>query len=98
MKERIDAVFEINEEYPLFYIESGSRLWGITSPDSDFDVRGFHIQSKHQYFDFKQNRDTIEIMNGDFDFISYDIDKMFGLLAKSNPTVFEWIIPIAFVF
>ncbi len=22
---------------------------------------------------------------------SYDIDKMFGLLAKSNPTVFEWV-------
>jgi hypothetical protein len=30
-------------------------------------------------------------MDGDFDFVSYDIDKMFSLLAKSNPTVFEWI-------
>jgi predicted nucleotidyltransferase len=30
-------------------------------------------------------------MEGEFDFVSYDIDKMFGLLAKSNPTVFEWI-------
>jgi len=30
-------------------------------------------------------------MEGDFDFVSYDIDKMFGLLSKSNPTVFEWI-------
>ncbi len=30
-------------------------------------------------------------MDGDFDFVSYDIDKMFGLLVKSNPTVFEWV-------
>ena len=30
-------------------------------------------------------------MNGDFDFVSYDVDKMFGLLAKSNPMVLEWI-------
>lgn len=91
MTEEINSLFENRPEHPLFYIESGSRLWGIASPDSDFDVRGFHLQPKEQYFDFKKHRDLIEIMDGDFDFVSYDIDKMFGLLAKSNPTVFEWI-------
>jgi predicted nucleotidyltransferase len=91
MKELIENVFKDIDERPLFYIESGSRLWGIASPDSDFDVRGFHLQSKRQYFDFKKHRDIIEVMDGDFDFVSYDIDKMFGLLVKSNPTVFEWI-------
>lgn len=91
MRQAIDNLFKDIEEKPLFYIESGSRLWGIASPDSDFDVRGFHLQSKRQYFDFKKHRDIIEMMDGDFDFVSYDIDKMFGLLVKSNPTVFEWI-------
>lgn len=91
MTTQITALFENRSEHPLFYIESGSRLWGIASPDSDYDVRGFHLQSKEVYFDFKKHRDLIEIMDGDFDFVSYDIDKMFGLLAKSNPTVFEWI-------
>lgn len=91
MRQEIDNLFKDIEERPLFYIESGSRLWGIASPDSDFDVRGFHLQSKKQYFDFKKHRDIIEVMDGDFDFVSYDIDKMFGLLVKSNPTVFEWV-------
>ncbi len=91
MKQEIENLFKNAEEKPLFYIESGSRLWGIASPDSDFDVRGFHLQSKNQYFDFKKHPDIIEVMDGDFDFVSYDIDKMFGLLLKSNPTVFEWI-------
>lgn len=91
MRQEIITLFENRDETPLFYVESGSRLWGIASPDSDFDVRGFHLQSKHQYFDFRKHRDLIEVMDGDFDFVSYDIDKMFGLLAKSNPTVFEWI-------
>lgn len=91
MRQEIDNLFKDIDEKPLFYIESGSRLWGIASPDSDFDVRGFHLQSKQQYFDFKKHRDIIEVMDGDFDFVSYDIDKMFGLLVKSNPTVFEWI-------
>lgn len=91
MIQQIEKLFYGIEEKPLFYVESGSRLWGIASPDSDFDVRGFHIQSKKQYFDFQKHRDIIEVMDGDFDFVSYDIDKMFGLLVKSNPTVFEWI-------
>jgi predicted nucleotidyltransferase len=91
MTQEIDKLFKEIDEIPLFYIESGSRLWGIASPDSDFDVRGFHLKSKKQYFDFKKRRDIIEVMHGDFDFVSYDIDKMFGLLVKSNPTVFEWI-------
>ena len=41
MRKQIDNLFKDIEEKPLFYIESGSRLWGIESPDSDFDVRGF---------------------------------------------------------
>ena len=91
MKDQIHSVFSDLAGIPLFYVESGSRLWGIASPDSDYDVRGFHLPSKEQYFDFKKHRDLIEVMDGDFDFVSYDLDKMFGLLAKSNPTVFEWI-------
>lgn len=91
MKENISKVFEKNEGIPLFYVEGGSRLWGIDGKDSDYDVRGIHLQPKKNYFDFKTYRDVIEIMNGDFDFVSYDIDKMFSLLLKSNPTVFEWI-------
>jgi predicted nucleotidyltransferase len=91
MKNLIEQVFRDNDEIPLFYIEGGSRLWGIASPDSDFDVRGFHLQSKEQCYDFKNHRDIIEILDGDFDFVSYDIDKMFKLLSKSNPSVFEWI-------
>lgn len=91
MQKNILNLFENIEEVPLFYVESGSRLWGIASSDSDFDVRGFHLQSKNQYFDFRKHRDVIEVMDGDFDFVSYDLDKMFGLLLKSNPSVFEWV-------
>ncbi|USA46876.1 nucleotidyltransferase domain-containing protein [Acinetobacter sp. C26M] len=87
----IEKLFQQRQDIPLFYIESGSRLWGMASPDSDYDVRGFHLPSKDQYYDYKKHRDLIEIMDGDFDFVSYDLNKMFGLLAKSNPTVLEWV-------
>ena len=91
IQQEIQQVFEKRKDIPLFYIESGSRLWGMASPDSDYDVRGFHLPSKIQYYDYRKHRDLIEIMQGDFDFVSYDLNKMFGLLAKSNPTVLEWV-------
>lgn len=87
----IENLFKSRDEFPLFYIESGSRLWGMASPDSDYDVRGFHLPAKAQYYDYRTHRDLIEIMDGDFDFVSFDLNKMFGLLAKSNPTVLEWV-------
>lgn len=87
----INQLFKERDDHPLFYIESGSRLWGMASPDSDYDVRGFHLPPKTQYYDYRTHRDLIEIMDGDFDFVSYDLDKMFGLIAKSNPTVLEWV-------
>ncbi|MEM6724212.1 MAG: nucleotidyltransferase domain-containing protein [Bacteroidota bacterium] len=91
IQQQIQQVFTERGGTPLFFIESGSRLWGIASPDSDYDVRGVHLPSKAQYFDFRKHRDLIELMDGDFDFVSYDLDKLFGLLAKSNPTVLEWL-------
>lgn len=80
-----------SDDKPLFYVESGSRLWGMASPNSDYDIRGFHLESKERYFDYRTHRDIKEIMDGDFDFVSYTIDKMFGLIQNSNPTVLEWL-------
>ena len=53
IEKNIQQLFEERQDIPLFYIESGSRLWGMVSPDSDYDVRGFHLPSKDQYFDYK---------------------------------------------
>ena len=59
IEKNIQQLFEERQDIPLFYIESGSRLWGIASPDSDNDVRGFHLPSKDQYFDYKKYRDRL---------------------------------------
>ncbi|PZP40899.1 MAG: nucleotidyltransferase, partial [Pseudopedobacter saltans] len=91
MKNNILEFYKDKHEIPLFYCESGSRLWGIASPDSDYDVRGIHLLSKEQYFGFKKEPDTLSKMDGLFDFESFSLDKFCQLILKSNPNLLEWL-------
>ncbi len=75
---------------PLFYAESGSRLWGFHSKDSDFDIRGIHLIPREDYFKITKSKDVVEIMESEKDFVSFSIDKAFSLLSSSNPSLLEW--------
>lgn len=75
----------------LHCIESGSRAWGFSSPDSDYDVRFIYIRPKDFYLRLDKTRDVIEWQLDDvFDISGWDISKALSLLYKSNLTLFEW--------
>ncbi|MFW5704608.1 MAG: DNA polymerase beta superfamily protein [Nanoarchaeota archaeon] len=74
---------------PIYQIESGSRMWGFASKDSDFDIRGFHLPIKEDYFSFQKPKEQIEYLSGDLDIVSYSIDKFFSLILTSNPNCLE---------
>ena len=75
----------------LHCVESGSRAWGFASPDSDFDVRFIYVRPKDFYLRLDKTRDVIEWQLDDvLDINGWDLQKAFGLLHKSNPTLFEW--------
>lgn len=78
----------------LFAIESGSRAWGFASPDSDYDVRFVYIHPTDYYLsiDVAANRDVIEYpLVNDMDISGWDIRKALNLMAKSNPSLVEWL-------
>ena len=75
----------------LHCVESGSRAWGFSSPDSDFDVRFIYVRPKEFYLRLDQTRDVIEWQLDDvLDINGWDLKKALTLLYKSNPTLFEW--------
>ena len=39
IKEKLDGIESNNGVRILYACESGSRAWGVASPDSDYDVR-----------------------------------------------------------
>jgi predicted nucleotidyltransferase len=90
----VNKTLEIVKEKDVFYlVESGSRLWGFESKDSDYDIRGFFIHNKKEEFSIKK-KDYFEYLdkNNYFDLVLFHIDKAFNLLTKSNPSVIEWLI------
>lgn len=75
----------------ILAVESGSRAYGIDSPDSDYDVRFIYIRNAAEYLKLNEGKDVIEWQLDDtLDINGWDIKKVLKLLYKSNASVFEW--------
>lgn len=69
--------------------ESGSRAWGFASPDSDYDVRFIYTHSLDWYLSTQNRKDSINILDGDFDAVGWELRKSVQLLQKSNVPALE---------
>ena len=76
----------------IFAVESGSRLWGISSPDSDYDVRFVYKKKVKDYLTIRVTPDNISKTEGNIDCVGFDLIKFTKLLKDSNPSCIEWLI------
>lgn len=97
-----DALSRIEIEHGvrvLFACESGSRGWGFSSPDSDYDARFIYMHPRDWYLTVDERtgpgqpqRDVIELpIDDDLDVSGWDLRKALRLLSRSNPTLSEWL-------
>ena len=92
IKEKLFQIEERENIRIIYACESGSRAWGFSSPDSDYDVRFIYVSSKEFYLKLENTRDTLECeLNEVYDISGWDLKKMLRLLNKSNPSIFEWL-------
>ncbi len=78
----------------LFSCESGSRAWGFSSPESDFDVRFLYVHPEARYSSLTpvHCRDVIERPIEDrLDIGGWDLGKALRLFCVSNPPLLEWL-------
>ena len=67
----------------LYSAETGSRAWGLATPDSDFDVRFIYIRPRNDYLRLDEPRDVIETPVDDtWDVSGWDLQKALRLLWK----------------
>ena len=93
-KEILKSLKEIESKYDvkiLYACESGSRAWGFSSPDSDYDVRFIYAHKPQWYFSLGQKKDTLNLfLPNDLDVSGWEIQKAFTQFAKSNTSLYEW--------
>jgi uncharacterized protein len=77
----------------LFAVESGSRAWGMWSPDSDYDVRFVYVHHPSWYLSIHENRrDVIETpLDEIYDVNGWELRKALRLMIKPNAVVHEWL-------
>lgn len=82
------------QPYPLLFVTiSGAHLYGFSSADSDYDLRGTHVLPIRAVAGLSKPQDTIEY-SGDrdgmeLDLVTHDIKKFFLLMLKRNGYVLE---------
>lgn len=85
----------------IMAIESGSRAWGFSSVNSDYDVRFIYARDKDWYLsvDLEDRRDVIEYpIVDEIDLNGWDVRKALKLYWRSNPAVIEWLqSPITYI-
>jgi len=76
----------------LFAGESGSRAWGLQSPDSDYDVRFICAHPVQWYFSIEDRHETIEtVFPDDIDIVGYELRKALRLFSTCNLPLNEQI-------
>ena len=77
----------------LYACESGSRVWGFASADSDYDVRFLYAWPRDRYLGIYDPRDTIDcgVDENDLDLTGWDLKKALPLFRKANASLFEWL-------
>jgi len=86
------AIEERHDVRVLMACESGSRGWGFSSPDSDYDVRFVYAHKLDWYLQVAPQRDVIELpISDELDISGWELRKFLQLLRSSNAVAFEWL-------
>lgn len=93
IKQKLKEIEKEHNVTIIYAVESGSRAWGFSSGNSDWDVRFIYVPKSDSYCRVFPGRDVIEIMDkdNDLDFAGWDLKKALALLNKGNPPLLEWL-------
>ena len=77
----------------LFVTVSGAHLYGFSSPDSDYDLRGAHLAPLRDLVGLFPPRETIEVAETrdglEWDIVSHEIRKFCALICKDSGYALE---------
>lgn len=75
----------LGDNIGLLYI-GGSRAYGLNTPESDYDLRGYALLRPVDYYRFE---DFQQVADASADTVVYSIYKFINLLCGANPNILE---------
>lgn len=96
MDEKIKKVLsDIEEKYQitiLFAVEAGSRIWGYSNNESDYDVRFVYKHNNlGKYISINKPISSYTDTVDNIDWQGWDIIKALTHLKENNPSIIEWL-------
>ena len=95
------VLYDLEKEFNikiLYAVESGSRCWGFSNKESDYDIRFIYTRPIEEYINISSPRDVIDRKDlGErsydypLDLSGWDISKALFLHYKNNPNLNEYI-------
>lgn len=70
----------------IFECISGSRAFGLDTPESDTDIKGVFVLPKEQFYGLEYIGQVSNEIN---DIVYYELGRFFELLLKNNPNILE---------
>jgi len=65
---------------------SGSKAYGLDTPESDTDIKGVFILPKHMYYGLNY---IPQVSNSTNDIVYYELGRFIELLSVNNPNILE---------
>ena len=75
-----------NQEVLLLQCISGSKAYGLDTPQSDTDIKGVFVLSKKEFYGLHY---TEQAANPSNDIVYYELKRFIELLARNNPNILE---------
>ncbi len=75
-----------NNEVLLLQCISGSKAYGLNTPQSDTDIRGIFYLSRSEFYGLSY---TDQVANPSNDIVYYEVKKYIELLSRNNPNILE---------
>lgn len=82
----IDIACLKNRDLIIYEAISGSRAYGLATPQSDTDIRGVFVLPKSEFYSLSY---IAQVSNESHDIVYYELKKFIELLSKNNPNVLE---------
>jgi hypothetical protein len=75
-----------NRQVLLLQCVSGSKAYGLDTPQSDTDIKGVFALSRNEFYGLHY---TEQVANPSNDIVYYELKRFIELLARNNPNILE---------